>query len=52
MRINSWITFWNRKLPLNALILGYYCTTRAADDLVNPNLVVPDSVTKAKLCRT
>ncbi|MCR2023883.1 extracellular solute-binding protein, partial [Blautia pseudococcoides] len=29
--------------------LGYYCTTRAADDLVNPNLVVPDSVTKGEI---
>ena len=29
--------------------LGYYCTTKAADDLVNPNLVVPDSVTKGEI---
>ena len=29
--------------------LGYYCTTQAADDLVNPNLVVPDSVTKGEI---
>ena len=28
---------------------GYYCTTKAADDLVNPNLVVPDSVTKGEI---
>ena len=29
--------------------LGYYCTTKAADDLVNPDLVVPDSVTKGEI---
>ena len=29
--------------------LGYYCTTNAADDLVNPNLVVPDSVKKGEI---
>lgn len=29
--------------------LGYYCTTKAADDLVNPDLVVPDSVTSGEI---
>ena len=29
--------------------IGYYCTTQAADDLVNPDLVVPDSVTKGEI---
>lgn len=29
--------------------IGYYCTTKAADDLVNPDLVVPDSVTKGEI---
>jgi len=29
--------------------IGYYCTTKAADDLVNPELVVPDSVTKGEI---
>lgn len=29
--------------------LGYYCTNQAADDLVNPDLVVPDSVTKGEI---
>lgn len=29
--------------------LGYYCTTKAADDIVNPDLVVPDSVTKGEI---
>lgn len=29
--------------------LGYYCTTKAADDLVNPDLVVPDSVKKGEI---
>ena len=31
--------------------VGYYCTNKAADELVNPDLVVPDSVTKGKLFR-
>ena len=29
--------------------IGYYCTTQAADDLVNPDLVVPYSVTKGEI---
>ena len=29
--------------------IGYYCTTQAANDLVNPGLVVPDSVTKGEI---
>lgn len=29
--------------------IGYYCTNKAADDLVNPMLVVPDSVTKGEI---
>lgn len=29
--------------------LGYYCTNKAADELVNPDLVVPDSVTKGEI---
>lgn len=29
--------------------LGYYCTNKAADELVNPELVVPDSVTKGEI---
>lgn len=29
--------------------LGYYCTNKAADALVNPDLVVPDSVTKGEI---
>lgn len=29
--------------------IGYYCTNKAADDLVNPNLVVPDNVTKGEI---
>lgn len=29
--------------------LGYYCTTKAADDIVNPDLVVPDSVTSGEI---
>ncbi|MDO5135291.1 MAG: spermidine/putrescine ABC transporter substrate-binding protein [Eubacteriales bacterium] len=29
--------------------IGYYCTNKAADDLVNPDLVVPDSVTKGEI---
>lgn len=29
--------------------VGYYCTNKAADDLVNPDLVVPDSVTKGEI---
>ncbi len=28
--------------------LGYYCTNKAADELVNPNLVVPESVTSGE----
>ncbi len=28
--------------------IGYVCTTKAADDLVNPALVAPDSVTKGE----
>lgn len=28
--------------------IGYYCTNAAADELVNPNLVVPDSVTSGE----
>ena len=28
--------------------IGYYCTNKAADDQVDPNLVVPDSVTKGE----
>lgn len=29
--------------------MGYYCTNKAADKLVNPNLVVPDEVTKGEI---
>lgn len=29
--------------------IGYYSTNQAADELVNPNLVVPDSVTKGEI---
>ena len=29
--------------------VGYYCTNKAADALVNPDLVVPDSVTKGEI---
>ena len=29
--------------------IGYYCTNKAADELVNPDLVVPDSVTKGEI---
>ena len=29
--------------------IGYYCTTKAADELVNPDLVVPDEVTKGEI---
>lgn len=29
--------------------IGYYCTNKAADDLVNPNLVVPDDVKKGEI---
>ena len=29
--------------------VGYYCTNKAADELVNPDLVVPDSVTKGEI---
>ncbi len=29
--------------------MGYYCTTKAADELVNPDLVVPDSVSKGEI---
>lgn len=29
--------------------VGYYCTNKAADDFVNPDLVVPDSVTKGEI---
>ena len=31
--------------------IGYYCTTEAADDLVNPDLVVPDSVSSGEIIR-
>ncbi len=31
--------------------IGYYNTSSAADELVNPNLVVPDSVTKGEIIR-
>ena len=29
--------------------IGYYCTTKAADDLVNPDLVVPESVSSGEI---
>ena len=29
--------------------IGYYCTNQAADDLVDPNLVVPDTVHNAEI---
>lgn len=29
--------------------VGYYCTNKVADELVNPDLVVPDSVTKGEI---
>ena len=29
--------------------IGYYCTNKAADELVDPNLVVPDDVTKGEI---
>ena len=29
--------------------IGYYCTNQAADDLVDPNLVVPDTVTSGEI---
>lgn len=29
--------------------VGYYCTNKAADELVDPDLVVPDSVTKGEI---
>ncbi|MDC7286175.1 spermidine/putrescine ABC transporter substrate-binding protein [Blautia schinkii] len=29
--------------------IGYYCTNKAADEMVNPNLVVPDDVTKGEI---
>lgn len=29
--------------------IGYYCTNKAADDLVNPELVVPDTVTSGEI---
>ncbi len=29
--------------------IGYYCTNKAADELVNPELVVPDSVTSGDI---
>ncbi len=29
--------------------IGYYCTNKAADELVDPNLVVPDSVHEAEI---
>lgn len=29
--------------------IGYYCTTKAADEFVDPGLVVPDSVTKGEI---
>lgn len=29
--------------------IGYYCTNQAADDSVNPDLVVPDSVTSGEI---
>ena len=29
--------------------IGYYNTIKAADDLVDPNLVVPDSVSKGEI---
>lgn len=29
--------------------IGYYCTNAAADEMVNPNLVVPDDVTKGEI---
>ena len=29
--------------------IGYYNTNKAADDLVDENLVVPDSVTKGEI---
>ena len=31
--------------------IGYYCTTEAADGLVNPDLVVPDSVSSGEIIR-
>jgi spermidine/putrescine transport system substrate-binding protein len=31
--------------------IGYYCTNEAADDLVNPELVVPDSVEAGEYVR-
>ena len=29
--------------------IGYYCTNKAADELVNPDLVVPDSVESGEI---
>ena len=29
--------------------IGYYCTNKAADEFVDPNLVVPDDVTKGEI---
>lgn len=29
--------------------IGYYCTNKAADELVNPDLVVPDTVTSGEI---
>lgn len=29
--------------------IGYYCTNKAADDLVDPNLVVPDTVSSGEI---
>lgn len=29
--------------------IGYYCTNKAADELVDPNLVVPEDVTKGEI---
>ena len=29
--------------------IGYYSTNKAADELVNPDLVVPDDVTKGEI---
>ncbi len=31
--------------------IGYYCTTKTADDMVNPDLVVPDSVNSGEIIR-
>jgi len=29
--------------------IGYYSTNKAADEMVNPNLVVPENVTKGEI---